>query len=59
MKKAFDAHSNRKHWEVISIDDIPEGEKVIDAVWDMRRKRNILTNEVYKHKARLNIHRGQ
>ena len=25
----------------------------------MRRKRNILTNEVYNHKARLNIHGGQ
>ena len=31
-KKKFDAHSNRKHWEVMSIDDVPEGEKVLDSV---------------------------
>ena len=47
------------YWEVISLDDVPEGEKVFDSVWAMRRKRNILTNKVYKHKARLNIHGGQ
>ena len=59
MKIEFDAHSHRKHWEVIYIDDVPEGEKVFGSVWAMCRKRNILTNEVYKHKARLNIHGGQ
>ena len=59
MKTELDAHSHRKHWEVIYLDDIPEGEKVLDYVWTMRRKINILTNEVYKHKTRLNIHGGQ
>ena len=58
-KTEFDAHSHRKYWEVISLDDVPEGEKVLDFVWAMRRKNNILTNEIYKHKARLNIHEGQ
>ena len=25
MKTEFDAHNHRKHWEVMSIDDVPEG----------------------------------
>ena len=37
----------------------PEGEKVMDAVWAMKRKRNKLPGEVYKWKARLNLHGGQ
>ena len=59
MKKEFDAHSDRKHWEVIPKNEVPDDEKVLDSVWAMRRKRNILTNKVYTHKARLNIHGGQ
>jgi len=31
----------------------------LDAVWSMKRKRDILTRKVYKWKARLNVHRGQ
>ena len=32
MKREFDTHSERKHWGVVSINDVPEGEKVIDSV---------------------------
>ena len=59
MTKEFNDHTNRKHWEITSIEDIPEGEKVIDSVWAMRRKRCILTNKIYKWKSRLNLHGGQ
>ena len=59
MKKKLDAHSDRNHWEVIPKCEVPDDEKVLNSVWAMRRKRNILTNKVYKHKARLNIHGGQ
>ena len=31
----------------------------LDAVWSMRRKRNILTKEIYRWKAMLNLHEGQ
>ena len=53
------AHIEGKHWELVDKNDIPEGTKVIDSVWAMRRKRDIKTREVYKHKARLNLHGGQ
>ena len=53
------AHIEGEHWEMIPIDAVPEGEIILDSVWAMRRKRDIKTREVYKHKARLNMHGGQ
>ena len=53
------AHIEGKHWELVRNKDVPKGTKVIDSVWAMQRKNDIKTREVYKHKARLNIHGGQ
>jgi Reverse transcriptase (RNA-dependent DNA polymerase) len=52
-------HQENGHWVLIPKSDIPSGTPVLDAVWSMKRKRRLLTNEVYKHKARLNVHGGQ
>ena len=35
--------------------EIPEDARVLPSVWSMKRKRKVLTGEVYKHKARLNL----
>ena len=62
VKAAMDevqSHVDNKHWNTVSLKDIPKGIKILDCVWSMKRKRRSLTNEVYKHKARLNIHGGQ
>ena len=62
VKAAMDevqSHVDNKHWITVSLKDIPKGIKILDCVWSMKRKRRLLTNEVYKHKARLNIHGGQ
>jgi len=56
MRKEFNDHTNRNHWEITPIENVPEGEKVLDSVWAMRRKRCILTNTIYKWKSRLNLH---
>ena len=32
---------------------------ILPAIWAMRRKRNLTTNEIKSHKARLNIHGGK
>ena len=32
MKTDFDAHIHRKYWLVMSIDDVPEGENLLDFV---------------------------
>jgi hypothetical protein len=52
-------HEFNGHWEVVQIDNLPDGTPVLDPVWTMKRKRWLRTNKVYKHKARLNIHGGQ
>ena len=52
-------HTNRGHWKIIPISQVPRGTKILPAVWAMRRKRKILTREVYKWKARLNVHGGK
>ena len=38
---------------------VPPGTKVLPAVWAMKRKRRITTREIYKWKARLNVHGGK
>ena len=48
MKKEFNDHTNRKHWKITPIEDVPEGEKVLDSVWVMRRKRCIHMHKIYK-----------
>ena len=35
--------------------EIPEDARILPGVWAMKRKRKVLTGEVYKHKARLNL----
>ena len=59
MAKEINDHESRGHWDIILRKDVPKGTKVLKAVWSMKRKRRIDTREVYKWKARLNIHGGQ
>ena len=59
MKKEIDAHANFGHWKVVPKHTVPKGTRILDAVWSMKRKRRIDTQEVYRHKARLTVHGGQ
>jgi hypothetical protein len=59
MQKEIDDHVSNGHWEMIRKSEVPEGTKILDSVWAMKRKRRIKTREVYKWKSRLNIHGGQ
>lgn len=59
MVKEVNTHTERGHWEVISRSSVPDGTDILPAVWAMKRKRKILTREVYKWKARLNVHGGK
>jgi hypothetical protein len=52
-------HIVAKNWELVPREDVPEWVKVLDSVWAMKRKRDILTRKVLKYKARLNVHGGQ
>jgi hypothetical protein len=56
MQLEIDAHTTNDHWDVIPQEEVPKDHKVLDSVWAMKRKRRILSREVYKWKARLNVH---
>jgi hypothetical protein len=59
MAKEVQDHESGKHWEVVSKSEVPQGTSILPAVWSMKRKRRITTNEIYKWKARLNLHGGK
>lgn len=59
MSDEVDAHTDHDHWDVIHKSQVPGGIDILPAVWAFRRKRRIATQEVYKWKARLNVHGGK
>ena len=59
IHKEFNDHTVRQYWKLLPIDQVSEVKKVMNSVWAMKRKRNIVTNEIYKWKVRLNLHGGQ
>jgi hypothetical protein len=59
MLDEVQTHTDLGNWEIVHKDEIPAGTKLLPAVWAMRRKRRISTQEPYKWKARLNVHGGK
>ena len=58
MLKEVRAHEDNGHWLMMPRSSVPEGVDVLPSVWSMKRKRRIATREIYKWKARLNVHGG-
>lgn len=59
MVKEIQSHVDKGNWLIVNRSDIPDGKTVVPAVWAMRRKRDIETQDVYKWKARINFHGGK
>ena len=55
----LDGHKEMGNYKPVQFREIPKGAELIDMVWSIGRKRRINTQEVYKWKARLNVHGGQ
>ncbi len=55
MQQEVDAQVKAGNFSIIPRSQVPKGATLLPAVWQMKRKRRILTHEVYKWKARLNI----
>ena len=55
MRGEMDAQVEGKVLELTHLNDVPKNAKLLPAVWPMKRKRHIKTQEVYKWKARLNV----
>ena len=56
--KEVEGHVRDKHWVLVKREEVPPDTDVLPATWAMRRKRNLMTNKIKGHKARLNIHCG-
>ncbi|KAL7573660.1 hypothetical protein ACA910_008347 [Epithemia clementina (nom. ined.)] len=59
MDVEIQGHVKCKNWIVVPRTDMPKGTRILDAVWSMQRKRRLDTREIYKWKARVNVHGGQ
>ena len=51
MEAELFQHETRGNFVPMKKEDIPPGNKLIDMVWSMRRKRRVNTQEIYKWKA--------
>ena len=57
--KEVNGHVNNKHWTLVKRMDVPKEAQVVPSIWAMRRKSDLATNKVIKHKAKLNLHGGK
>ena len=57
--KEINGHVENRNWDLVHRDTVPQDAQVVPSVWAMRRKRDLTTNEVKSHKARLNLHGGK
>ena len=55
----INGHVDHKHWEVTPQAEVPKDTKVLPSVWAVKCKRNLMTGEITKHKARFNLHGGK
>jgi Reverse transcriptase (RNA-dependent DNA polymerase) len=59
MKQEIQAHTDSNNWKLVKRSTVPKEHSVLPAIWAMRRKRRIDTQEIYKWKARINVHGGR
>ena len=55
MVKEAKTHLDKGNFSVIHKSMVPKGSKILPMVWQMKRKRDIKTGKIKKHKARLNV----
>ena len=55
MQKEMDRQMEDGNFSIVHRSKIPKGTKIFKAVWQMKRKRDIITRDIKAHKARLNF----
>ena len=55
MEKEIHDQFENGNFTIIHRSEVPQGETVLPAVWQMKRKRDAKTGAIKKYKARLNI----
>jgi hypothetical protein len=59
MLKEVKDQTENKNFSIVSQDSVPVNEPIMPTVWQMKRKQDIITRQVKKWKARLNIDRSK
>ena len=59
MVNELNKHIVRGHWSLVPLISVPANTRILDSVWAMKSKRDIISRKVYKWKARLKVHGGQ
>ena len=54
--REVNSHRDLKHWKLLPLKDASKGQPILDYVWAMKEKHDIVKGQVYKWKARLNVH---
>jgi len=57
--KEVNGHVDSNNWTLKKRSEVPDDAQIVPSVWSMRRKRDLTTNQVKSHKARLNLHGGK
>jgi hypothetical protein len=57
--KEVNGHMDCKNWTLKKRSKVPGDIQIVPSVWLMQRKRDLTTNEIKLHKARLNLHGGK
>ena len=51
--KEINGHVGNKSWEVVNVEDVLKDAEIVPSVWTLRRKRNLVTNEITKYKSKV------
>ena len=57
--KEINSHVKARCWKLIKHTEVPASTDVVSSIWAIQLKQNLTTNEVTKHKAKLNIYGGK
>ena len=57
--KEVNRHVDNGDWELVPHSKVPEGVKPVPSVWAVHRKLDLVTDQVTKYKAHLNLHGGK
>ena len=55
MEKEAQDQLNNGNFTIMLKSQVPKGARILPIVWQMKRKRDITTGKIKKHKARLNV----
>ena len=57
--KEVNGHVDSNNWTLKKRNEVPDDAQIVPSVWSMRRKRDLTSNQIKSHKARLNLHGGK